>query len=63
MDYGLISGAMTVVMLIAFLGIVAWALSAKRRAAFEAAARVPLEEDKPGGDSARRKPQNEGSRT
>jgi len=45
MDYSLFSSVMTVVMLVVFLGIVVWAWSAKRQAAFDAAARVPLEED------------------
>jgi cytochrome c oxidase cbb3-type subunit 4 len=44
-DYGFYGSLMTVVMLIVFIGIVAWAYSGKRRAAFEDAARVPLEED------------------
>lgn len=56
MDYSLIGSVMTVVMLIVFLGIVGWAFSARRRAAFEAAARVPFEEEVPGGDSDRRVP-------
>ena len=45
MDYAFFSSVMTVVMLAAFLGIVFWAWSAKRRAAFDAAARVPLEDE------------------
>jgi cytochrome c oxidase cbb3-type subunit 4 len=44
-DYGFYGSLMTVVMLIAFIGIVVWAYSGKRRAAFDDAARVPLEED------------------
>ena len=44
-DYSLFSSVMTVVMLVVFLGIVAWAYSSKRRAAFDEAARVPLEDD------------------
>jgi cytochrome c oxidase cbb3-type subunit 4 len=44
-DYGFYSSLLTVVMLIVFIGIVAWAYSGKRKAAFEDAARVPLEED------------------
>ena len=44
-DYGLYSSIMTVVMLVVFIGIVAWAYSGRRRAAFDDAARVPLEED------------------
>ena len=35
----------TVVMFIAFVAIVVWAWSSKRKASFDAAARVPLEED------------------
>jgi cytochrome c oxidase cbb3-type subunit IV len=50
MDYVLLSSMMTVVMLVVFLGIIVWAWSAKRQAAFDAAARVPLE-DEPGDDT------------
>ena len=50
-DYSTFSSAMTVVMLVVFLGIVAWAYSAKRRAQFDEAARVPFEDDPmPGND-------------
>jgi len=45
MDYSWLGSLMTVVMLVVFLGIVAWAYSSKRSAAFEEAARVPLEDD------------------
>ena len=45
MDYSLYGSLMTVVMMVVFLGIVAWAWSSKRSAAFEEAARVPLEDD------------------
>jgi cytochrome c oxidase cbb3-type subunit IV len=45
MDYAVWSSVLTVVMLVAFVGIVAWAWSSRRAAAFEAAARVPLEEE------------------
>lgn len=54
MDYSFFGSVMTVVMLIVFLGIVGWAFSARRRAAFEAAARVPFEEDEPRSDSVSR---------
>jgi cytochrome c oxidase cbb3-type subunit 4 len=53
MDYVLFSSVTTVVMLAVFLGIVGWAWSAKRRAAFDAAARVPLE-DEPGDETHHR---------
>ena len=35
----------TAVLMLAFVGIVLWAWSGRRRAAYEAAARLPLEED------------------
>ena len=45
MDINTLRAAVTVVALITFLGIVAWAWSSRRRADFEAAARLPLDED------------------
>jgi len=51
MDINSIRAAITVAALITFLGIVAWAWSSRRRADFEAAARLPLDEgdtDTPG---------------
>jgi len=45
MNYSLFGSVMTVVMLVVFVGIVLWAWSGKRRAAFDEAARVPLEDD------------------
>ncbi len=45
MDYTTFGSLMTVVMLVVFLAIVAWACSSKRSAQFDAAARVPFEED------------------
>ncbi len=50
MDYAFFSSVMTVVMPVVFLGIVFWAWSAKRQAAFDAAARLPLE-DEPGKEA------------
>lgn len=40
-------GIWTVVVLIMFVGIVAWAWSGNRRRQFERAARIPLEDDEP----------------
>lgn len=48
-DYGIISGVMTAILLAAFLGVLAWAWSRRRRADFEAAARLALREDDGGG--------------
>jgi len=49
-DYSTFSSVMTVVMLVVFLGIVAWAYSGKRRAQFDEAARVPFDDDATQGD-------------
>lgn len=46
MDINIIRGAILVVLIFAFLGLWAWAWSAKRKPAFNAASRLPLEEDK-----------------
>lgn len=45
MDLNTIRAVITVAALVTFLAIVAWAYSSRRRADFEAAARLPLEED------------------
>ena len=48
-DYGTFSSVMTVVMMVVFVGIVAWAYSGKRRAQFDEAARMPFEDDAKSG--------------
>jgi cytochrome c oxidase cbb3-type subunit IV len=45
MDLNDIRIGITVLAMLSFLGIVAWAWSSRRKADFEAAARLPLEED------------------
>lgn len=45
MDAILFHSIWTVAMLVLFIGIVAWAWSGKRKARFDAAARLPLEEN------------------
>ena len=57
MDINAIRAGVTVAALITFLGIVAWAWSSRRRADFEAAARLPLEEEEDDADHAREKEQ------
>jgi cytochrome c oxidase cbb3-type subunit 4 len=42
MDWGIAMGIVTGVLLVAFLGIVVWAWSKKRKKDFEEAARYPL---------------------
>ncbi|MFO1401540.1 MAG: cbb3-type cytochrome c oxidase subunit 3 [Steroidobacteraceae bacterium] len=43
--FGHLSGVITAVLMLTFVGIVLWAWSGRRRAAYEAASRLPLEED------------------
>jgi cbb3-type cytochrome oxidase subunit 3 len=45
MDPGTIRGLGTVILMLAFVGLVVWAWSPQRRRRFDAAARLPLEED------------------
>jgi cytochrome c oxidase cbb3-type subunit 4 len=56
--YTILSGAMTVLVFVAFLGIVAWAYSRGRRQAFEEAANAPFalpdEADEISGDNSKR---------
>lgn len=42
---GIVSGVVTVVLLVLFVAGWAWAWSSRRAAAFDAAARMPLEDD------------------
>lgn len=43
MDSGTLAGIVTAILLVAFLAVVAWAYSARRKQDFEAAARQPLD--------------------
>ena len=45
MDVNDLRSAVTVLMLLSFVGIVVWACSRKRRRAFDEAASLPLAED------------------
>ena len=45
MDSGTLSGIVTAILIVVFIGMVLWAYSSRRRERFDAAARVPLEED------------------
>ncbi len=53
MDINTIRTTLTVLALLTFLAIVAWAWSSRRQADFDAAARLPLEEDGPSTDAPR----------
>jgi cytochrome c oxidase cbb3-type subunit 4 len=45
MDAGTLRGIATVVALLGFLAVAWWAFSARQKERFDAAARLPLEED------------------
>ena len=47
MTLGTFRGIITAALLVLFIWLIAWAWSKSRRADFEAAARVPLEEEDP----------------
>jgi cytochrome c oxidase cbb3-type subunit 4 len=44
---GIVSGVITLVLMLLLGGIYAWAWSSRRRVGFDAAARLPLEDDAP----------------
>jgi cytochrome c oxidase cbb3-type subunit IV len=48
MSSGTLSGIVTAVLITLFVGIAIWAYSKRRRASFDAAARLPLEEEEHG---------------
>lgn len=45
--FNAISSASTVIVLIVFIGIVAWAWSSNRKQDFDEASRLPLDDDEP----------------
>ena len=45
MDINIIRGVLTIVLIIAFLGLVVWAWSSKRKDTFDKLSQMPLEED------------------
>jgi cytochrome c oxidase cbb3-type subunit 4 len=47
MDLGTFRGVVTGVLLVLFIWLVAWAWSSSRRADFDAASRLPLDEEGP----------------
>jgi cytochrome c oxidase cbb3-type subunit 4 len=53
MDSGTLSGVVTALMMLAFIAVTLWAYSGRRRDTFDAAARLPLEEDESKRDDAR----------
>jgi len=45
MDIGTFRGVMTAILMVLFIALVFWAYSRRRKPDFDAAARLPLEED------------------
>lgn len=51
MDIGFIRGLVTLLVFVLFIGIAAWAYSAKRKSDFEDAANLPLDDAPRSGDN------------
>ena len=49
MDVGTLMGIITLIFLVVFLGIVAWAYSSRRREDFDEASRLPLNDNDDNG--------------
>jgi len=45
MSSGVLSGVVTAILIVLFLGVWAWAWSSRRKSQFEQMSRLPLEED------------------
>ncbi|MBZ9539271.1 cbb3-type cytochrome c oxidase subunit 3 [Modicisalibacter tunisiensis] len=58
MDIGTFRGVMTLLIMIAFLGVVAWAFSRRRRDDFDEASRLPFADDDEAPDRVRDKPED-----
>lgn len=49
MSFTFLQSVWTIVVMVTFLGIVAWAYSSKRKSSFDEAARLPFDDDGPHG--------------
>ena len=47
MDLGTVRGIVTGILLVSFIALIAWAWSRRRTESFDAAARIPLEDEDP----------------
>jgi len=56
MDIGTVRGLITLALFIAFVALVFWAFSKRRKAEFDKMARMPLEEDQPAKDPGSKTP-------
>lgn len=59
MDLPTLRGLFTLILMVAFVAIVIWAWSGKRRKDFEEAARLPLDDSPRSSGAERRSPDNE----
>lgn len=53
MNFGFIHGVLTLILMIMFIGIVAWAYSGKRKKRFDEAANLPFADDDDGPTRSR----------
>jgi cytochrome c oxidase cbb3-type subunit 4 len=56
MDIGTVRGLITLVLMLAFIGLVYWAYSRRRKADFDEMARLPLDDDPPGKEQGSKTP-------
>ena len=56
MDIGTVRGLVTLVVMLAFIGLVAWAYSKRRKADFDEMAQMPLQDDPPGKEQGSKTP-------
>ena len=56
MDIGTVRGLVTLALLLAFVALVIWAFGKRRKAEFDALARMPLEDDPPAQDQGSKTP-------
>jgi cytochrome c oxidase cbb3-type subunit IV len=56
MEIGTVRGLVTLALLAAFVALVIWAWSKRRKADFDELARMPLEDDPPGKDQGSKTP-------
>ena len=56
MDIGTVRGLITLALLVAFVALVIWAWSKRRKADFDKLARMPLEDDPPAEDRGSKTP-------
>lgn len=56
MDIGTVRGLITAILFVAFIALVFWAYSSRRKADFDKLARMPLEDDPPAREQGSKTP-------